>query len=409
MRLTSPGNLGVVTNGVDRATFGDTTFAPWADNSYNLGASNFRFRDLHLAGRIVGNTAITPPDVNLPYGTLIDGPGVNYVSNPSFEVGLAEWTAEGGTFQRDTNHVVVGGFSGQMDFPAGATGAQVVSPRVPASTGQVWTASVWARSTLNLVGLTNRLRVFVQPYDAAGNPLVNGNASLTTPANSPYVRLVATYTLPANTATVALVFSKDNVDLGVGTFWIDGAQLEQADRASSYLDGSLGPGYSWDGTPHASVSRRAGGFHVLDAKGPLWTPPNQVGFLVDRNSNQALPDMVSTKMTYNGQLHWWGTPAPALSGDLADVIIPVSGYWLLSCYLGHNSNSTGNKSAWFHGATGPGLIFSHFLSGNSHGWGNTRPTYIAAGTGVGVTAYFAGGTVRDISGQFYGVLLERTA
>lgn len=47
LRLTSPGNLGVVTNGVDRVTFGDAALGPWADATYDLGVANFRWREVH--------------------------------------------------------------------------------------------------------------------------------------------------------------------------------------------------------------------------------------------------------------------------------------------------------------------------------------------------------------------------
>jgi hypothetical protein len=40
---------------------------------------------------------------------------------------------------------------------------------------------------------------------------------------------------------------------------VDAAQLEQAATASSYTDGSLGSGYAWSGTAHASTSTRVDG------------------------------------------------------------------------------------------------------------------------------------------------------
>lgn len=354
--------------------------------------------------------AATPPNVVSPYGTVVDGPGTNHVPNPSLEVDLATWQGFGTVPDRGIDGGVVGGSYLSFFYDAAFDYVTLAAAnRVSAAPGEVWTASAWLRAST--AGRFTKLTVVA--YDSAGN---NINAAF----GGRYVRLGAgadgwvrashTLTLPAGTVAVGLVIGNDGTTDGVNHYiHVDGVQLEQASRPSSYIDGSLGPGYAWSGTPHASVSTRAGGMHVVDAGGPLWTPPNQVGFLVQRNSNQALPDSVSTKVSWNGELWWYGTPAPALQGT-TDVVIPVSGMWVLSCYLGHNSNATGNKSAWFHGVTGPGgMIFSHFLSGNSHGWGNTRPTHLEAGTLVGCTAYFAGGTVRDISGDFYGMLLQRTA
>lgn len=40
------------------------------------------------------------------------------------------------------------------------------------------------------------------------------------------------------------------------TFWTDAAQVEEKPYATSYADGSLGVGYTWLGSPHASASTR---------------------------------------------------------------------------------------------------------------------------------------------------------
>lgn len=44
---------------------------------------------------------------------------------------------------------------------------------------------------------------------------------------------------------------------------VDGVQFEQT-TYTSYCDGSLGPGYSWSGTAHASASSRVAGIHFLN-------------------------------------------------------------------------------------------------------------------------------------------------
>lgn len=41
-----------------------------------------------------------------------------------------------------------------------------------------------------------------------------------------------------------------------GTLYIDGVQIEKTPYVTPYCDGSLGPGHSWTGTPHASASTR---------------------------------------------------------------------------------------------------------------------------------------------------------
>ncbi|MDQ3327364.1 MAG: carbohydrate binding domain-containing protein, partial [Chloroflexota bacterium] len=52
------------------------------------------------------------------------------------------------------------------------------------------------------------------------------------------------------------VLSTEAIETGE-VYYVDGAQVEAGRQASSYIDGSLGKGYSWTGTPFASVSERA--------------------------------------------------------------------------------------------------------------------------------------------------------
>jgi hypothetical protein len=42
----------------------------------------------------------------------------------------------------------------------------------------------------------------------------------------------------------------------VHTYYVDALQVEEKGYATTYCDGSLGVGYSWSGTAHASTSTR---------------------------------------------------------------------------------------------------------------------------------------------------------
>ena len=51
------------------------------------------------------------------------------------------------------------------------------------------------------------------------------------------------------------------------TMWVAGAQVEKKAYATSYCDGSMGTGYSWNGTAHASASTRAAAYVTIEPLG----------------------------------------------------------------------------------------------------------------------------------------------
>lgn len=239
--------------------------------------------------------AATPPAVTSPYGTVVDGPATNLISNPSFEVDLAGWTAVGTvTLSRATTRSAVGGASALMTFSSMSGENGMRSAATSASAGQVFTASTWlSAEDLSGAGVSGLIRI--EPLDAAGAVLATAVAAIPAEVAGKWFRGSVTHTMPANTASVQVLIA-ENHGSTLENFYVDGVQLEQADRASSYLDGSLGPGYSWDSTAHASVSRRAGGLHVLGNSGVLYakelvSPPDRltrIGHVTDTTSQTGI-------------------------------------------------------------------------------------------------------------------------
>jgi hypothetical protein len=62
--------------------------------------------------------------------------------------------------------------------------------------------------------------------------------------------------------------------------WIDAVQIEAKSYATTYCDGSLGPGYTWSGTAHASTSSRTATEFNLDAHVDLISQVNTLTFRV---------------------------------------------------------------------------------------------------------------------------------
>lgn len=201
-----------------------------------------------------------PGDVaGLPYSALIDEATTNHVTNPSFEVDTAGWTAlGGGSIARDTAQAFLGAASLRINVATGANfNGAGFSPGATAASGQSWSGALWAKASA-----TKTVRFYLRFYDGAGAVLGNNNFQLS--LGTGWQRLqISNKVAPANTATVRLEITNDNIDQGAFSIYIDAAQLEQKSYATTYADGSLGPGYAWTGTVHASTSTRTAGVKVL--------------------------------------------------------------------------------------------------------------------------------------------------
>lgn len=151
----------------------------------------------------------------------------NLITNPSFEVDLAGWSTSGGT------RIVGYTRFGMAYLNAGSVtwiGATITN-------ATVYTFSFYCKGDYNLI---------LDP----GNGAYYSVAGYADPESDGWVRVTHTFT-SLGTAFVVYLYTHN----------YDAIQLELGASATSYCDGSLGAGYHWNGTPHASTSYRGG---VLD-------------------------------------------------------------------------------------------------------------------------------------------------
>lgn len=205
---------------------------------------------------------------NTPYAMVADSPATNLIPNPSFEVDLTGWNdVVSATSTRVTSQKWSGDASMQTVFHT-TTASGVRTDTIPVSANTVYTFSVF------LKGNAGGERVYLTlegnnsgATDSNNNALMSYDGIAGTALTTEWKRYIIRKTTNASDTTLRAYVRVTGT--GGGTIFIDGAQLEVRGAlggdvsASTYLDGSLGHGYSWSGTEHNSSSTRAAGMHFL--------------------------------------------------------------------------------------------------------------------------------------------------
>ena len=172
--------------------------------------------------------------------------GQNLVTNPSFETGTTGWSTfndAGGNLaaSQDGTASVYGLNSAKLTATV-INNSQFYSTFGTATSGQPYTASVWLKASVPM-SVRLRLRQHSSPFTT----WLVSTFSVTTE----WQRYQITTTAPA---TVGGRISIEPVS--AGSVWVDAAQVEELSYATHYMDGSLGPNCSWDGTANASSTTR---------------------------------------------------------------------------------------------------------------------------------------------------------
>ncbi len=174
----------------------------------------------------------------------------NLITNPSFEVDLATWSAlgAGSTISRVTDECVYGtacvevvcngagvqyGLNGQ--FYEGIT------------EGRSYTFSGYVKADAPVT-----LLMLIHWYTSGGAWI--SQSFRTVAVTTDWTRYSVTGTAPATAAKARLQIRRDQTV--AYTAWVDATQLEEKAYPTPYCDGSLSDDHSWSGTPHASTSSR---------------------------------------------------------------------------------------------------------------------------------------------------------
>ena len=177
----------------------------------------------------------------------------NMITNPSFENDVSGWSVgNGAVLLRVDEESYVGTYSGKLI--SADTGGYAFCNLFDAYAGEFTSVSFWYKKTTSIGG-TGELQIH---YYNASNAVIKIE-QLSLPAGDVEDWTLATLSAenPPGARYGRLIVAALGCPAGV-TFWIDGAQAENYYASTPYADGSMGPGHSWAGTPHASKSVRGG-------------------------------------------------------------------------------------------------------------------------------------------------------
>lgn len=192
---------------------------------------------------------------NPPYALVLDEATTNLIVNPRADVDTSNWSTTNTTLTRDTTSPMIGSanFKAVVTTSAVDNGVTAATMSVSASTSYVF--SVWLKG--NAGGEQIKLRV----REVTGGSANTETVTITLSTGLRRYWLARTMAAGVSAATCEIL----TATAATPTFFYSGAQFEQGVRPTSYCDGSLGLGYAWTGTAHASTSTRVSGLHILSS------------------------------------------------------------------------------------------------------------------------------------------------
>lgn len=192
---------------------------------------------------------------------VIEEATTNIVGNPSFEVNVTDWwtTTLNGTSTRIITDFLFGDACNKLTADA-TLNPYIIKGTVVTNPVQddTYIMTAWFKGVGATIGKDATVNL-KESGGAAADVTVTGTIVLT--AQWQRVEIVRTIVEADRTALDlwARIFCLE-AEYG----YVDGIQLEEKAYATSYCDGSLGPGYAWAGTPHNSVSTRTATVFDLD-------------------------------------------------------------------------------------------------------------------------------------------------
>ena len=235
-------------------------------------------------------------------GLVIEEGTVNLVVNPSLETNATGYSGAGTptSAARASDESRFGDYSYKVVTGVNAFAGGQNGTNISISTLTDYAVSLWIKCSVS--GVPMRIRVNL---DNSGVQTINFTSALG------WNRISGIVTSDGSDTAIdyiRLAKVNDATDL---TFWIDGLQVEESSYVTTYCDGSLGTGYSWSGTAHASTSTRTATQVNLD---------DQAG-LLDGN------DAFSVSLWWQAPYDYDGTwPVASGSNFLFDVYEDATNY-----------------------------------------------------------------------------------
>lgn len=169
----------------------------------------------------------------------------NYITNPSFEVDLTDWTLTGATFSQDSSIPGIG-YPGSYSakFVGASNWSLQCESQMHLETGIYFTISHYMKSA----DITT-MDAFIDLYDKE-DVLLDTYQDMHT-VTTDWERGYMTILIPSNSTAA---YCKYRLEAPAGTLYLDMVQAQDAYTPTDYFDGSLPETYGaiWQGTAHAS-------------------------------------------------------------------------------------------------------------------------------------------------------------
>lgn len=286
---------------------------------------------------------------------LVDEAATNLLVNPRAGVDLGGVNANGQTHTRLTGQTIAhpDGFALDTAVRAtwvnGATAGYAQGMNglpTPSGVGQPVTCQALIRAVGATIGKTGRMYAF-----STGGP--SASQSLTLVASVP---LTGAWQLVSGSGTLdaaghtdfALFFGVNGAQVG-DILEITAVAVTDRPYRASYVDGSLGTGYAWSGTPHASRSTRT-------ASRLSYTPPAGRQTITGSIAIRARRPAITTS---SGEPWIWRWAPPAATpGDHLGARLGLNGQYVMTARTGNVDAITGAGTVGGHVV---GTPYTHYM------------------------------------------------
>jgi hypothetical protein len=174
---------------------------------------------------------------------------VNYVQNPSFEIGTGNWSSvAGATFERVTTDFVNGSSCLKV---YNSSGSAVAHSSLPLETAGTYFVSAWVKQQAGNTTATNFFRI-IQTDTAGGTSVQASNIGIITPTIDVWTRMSASFVKNVSAGYVTIRIATNSTS-DTDVFFVDSVMLQKTDSLQDYFDGDSEDSF-WALTPHNSFS-----------------------------------------------------------------------------------------------------------------------------------------------------------